>query len=87
MPLDAKELALLARKGLVAEIERLNALLAQIEEIATNGATVGLSPPKAKRHRRAMTPGERKAHAERMKKFWAERKKQQKAEAKAKAAV
>jgi hypothetical protein len=67
---------------LVAERDRLNRAIEALQggvkgpgrpAGSSNGAA---SEPASPRHRKAMTPAQKKAHSERMKAFWAARRKE-----------
>jgi hypothetical protein len=69
--ISPEELRMLARQGIAAEIERLNALLKSIEEV-TNQPVVE-PPRRSPPGRRTMSAAQRKAHSDRMKAYWAKR--------------
>src|SRR5690606_4960827 len=52
----------------------------QAELNASRSSTRSQQPKRTRRKRRKMTPEERKAHSKRMKQYWAERKKRERAE-------
>jgi hypothetical protein len=70
--ISPEELRVLARQGIEAEIERLNALLKAIEEVTTRPVAEP-SPQRRPPGRRTMTAAQRKAHSDRMKAYWASR--------------
>jgi hypothetical protein len=73
--ISPEELRRLACSGVEQEIARLNALLASLQAPRTR---IGRPPGPQARKRKGMSPAARKAAAERMKKYWAERRKSEK---------
>ena len=70
---------------LVAERDRLNRAIEALQGAAkhrgrpaksNDGAVSAKAAPAARRTRKPMTPAQKKAHSNRMKAFWAERRKQ-----------
>ena len=63
-----------AIRDLYAEKERLERVIASLEELQRKGATAPeSSKPGKRRGRKSMSAGERKEVSERMKKYWASR--------------
>jgi hypothetical protein len=81
MPISDARLLELAISGLEAQRARIDHEVAQLRARArgvAKGATGQAATVKSRRGRRKMSPAEKKAHSERMKKIWAARKKAQK---------
>ena len=65
-----------AIRDLYAEKERLERVIASLEELQRTGATIPEADLKGKRRgRKSMSSGERQEVSERMKKYWANRRK------------
>lgn len=79
--LNQEQLRRLARLGAVARLEQLRqeeaAIRAEFPELFGRGRrdAAPLAPARAKRSRRRMSADARKAVSERMRKYWAERRK------------
>lgn len=71
-PMNNDELRQLAIAGVKGEIERLNTVLLQLEGLSTD------TPSPRRRRRHKMTPAQRREQSERMKKFWADRRRKSK---------
>ena len=63
---------------LVAERDRLNRAIEALQGGTRSAAKPAKASPAGARHRKPMTAAQKKAHSERMKAFWAERRKQAK---------
>jgi hypothetical protein len=59
-------------------LDRVIALLEQLRNAAPAGAEAAPAPPAKRRGRKTMTPEERREVSERMKRYWAKRKKKRK---------
>ncbi len=70
-----------AIRTLYDEKERLDKLIQSIEQLQARGETGLRSAVRGKRGRKRMSPAERKEVSERMKKYWASRKKHSEAPA------
>lgn len=86
--LNREQLKRLARLGAKARLEELEAerrailkafpgLAAAAGRVAPAGAGTAAPPAKARRRRKKMSAAQRKAASDRMRKFWAERRKAQ----------
>jgi hypothetical protein len=78
--LNAEELRRLARLGAIARLEQLKqeeaAIRAEFPELFGRGRrAAGAAGPTRRRRRKPMSSAARKAVSERMRKYWAERKK------------
>jgi len=87
VPINRRRLLELAAEGLEAEKQRIDAEIAEIRaelesEKTTPKIKAGTKPPPRKRTRLKLSAKERKAVSDRMKKYWAERKKKEKQKAK-----
>ena len=68
-----------AIRALYEEKRRLDALIASLEETARHGDLTPHRPAQKRRGRKGMSPEERLIVSERMKKYWADRKRQEQA--------
>jgi len=76
MPVDRRRLLELAAERLAAERQRIEQELAEISaELELEKTPPKEKTTKSKRRRPELSAKERKARSERMKKYWAERKK------------
>jgi hypothetical protein len=82
--LNAEQLRRLARLGAMARLEQIReeeaGIRAEFPELFGRGSRPGAAPPRAsaaggRRKRPAMSAASRKAVSERMRKYWAERRK------------
>ena len=79
--LNNEQLRRLARLGAMARLEQLRqeeaAIRSEFPELFGRGrrAEAGTSAPVRRRKRKAMSPAQKKAVSERMRKYWAERRK------------
>ncbi len=79
MPVDRRRLLELAAARLEAERQRINQELAEISaELEPAKPAPKAKPEKRKRRSPKLSAKERKARSERMKKYWAERRKKKK---------
>jgi hypothetical protein len=68
-------------QDLYAEKEKLERVIASLEELQRTGGTMPILPRPAKRRgRKSMSPTERQEVSERMRKYWAKRRDPEKAE-------
>lgn len=80
--MNSEELRRLTRLGAIARLEQLKqeetAIRSEFPELFGRGrreAIPAAAKPGRRRRRKAMTPAQRKAVSERMRKYWAERRK------------
>ena len=90
MAVSRRRLLELAAEGLEAERKRIDEEIAAIKaelglEKSTPKTKIRTKTPPRKRRSRKLSAKERKAVSDRMKKYWAERKKKEKQQAKGKA--
>ncbi len=90
MPVNRRRLLELAAERLEAEKQRIDEEIAEIKaelegEKSTPKTKTKTKTPPPKRRSRRLSAKERKAVSDRMKKYWVERKKQEKQKAKGKA--
>jgi hypothetical protein len=85
--IDKKEMVRLARLGAVARLQALEQeraqILATFPELKKGKAAVAVATEAPARRRNGMSAANRKAVSQRMKKYWAERRKAKAASAKA----
>jgi hypothetical protein len=64
-------------RSLRAELARIDAAIAALQGVGS-ATGAGATPPRSKRGRKSMAPEERQVVAERMRRYWAQRRKQKK---------